>query len=209
MQQSTDVSDEDIMVTAILLELPGLISQSHSLHCTWGSKGKRSTSQSKLVAALKQSPPQHQSSPPPSKLVGSTYATAGPLEKALTSTPATLFPSHPVILMRNLFLLLSESPMSIIFERTKQIDPTGVEDSFLGGFVCGLVHGLVAPDAALVGNLFGSLTVGQNDKFDLRFLQVESNRLASIHRHTESFWKDFDFVEELKVEDASISLESD
>ncbi|KAL4310781.1 hypothetical protein GQ457_01G024830 [Hibiscus cannabinus] len=83
---SSDVTDEEIMVAAILLELPSLVSQSHSLHRTWGSKGKRSTSQSKLVAALKQSPPppppQHQSSPPPSKLAGSTYAT-------LTSSPVT------------------------------------------------------------------------------------------------------------------------
>ncbi|KAK8483511.1 hypothetical protein V6N11_045159 [Hibiscus sabdariffa] len=81
---SSDVSDGDIMVAAILLELPGLISQSHSLHRTWGSKGKRSTSQSKLAIALKQSPPppQHQSSSPPSKLAGSTYET-------LTSSPAT------------------------------------------------------------------------------------------------------------------------
>ncbi|KAK8705701.1 hypothetical protein V6N13_049295 [Hibiscus sabdariffa] len=76
---SADVSDEEIMVAAILLELPGLISQSrsHSLHrfaFPWGSKGKRSTWHSKLAAAslptLKQSPP-HQ------------------LEKALTSSPAT------------------------------------------------------------------------------------------------------------------------
>ncbi|KAK8486533.1 hypothetical protein V6N13_094550 [Hibiscus sabdariffa] len=54
-----------------------------------------------------------------------------------------------------------------------QVDPTGAGDSFLGGFVGGLVHGLVVPDAALVGNLFGSLTVGQIGlpKFDLRLLQ--------------------------------------
>ncbi|KAK8648920.1 hypothetical protein V6N13_129662 [Hibiscus sabdariffa] len=88
---SADVTDEDIMVAAILLELPGLISQSHSLHrfpFTWGSKGKRSTSQSKLPA-LKQSPP-HQSFPtlkqsPPLQ----SSPTLGPLEKALTSSPAT------------------------------------------------------------------------------------------------------------------------
>ncbi|KAK8648918.1 hypothetical protein V6N13_129660 [Hibiscus sabdariffa] len=90
---SADVTDEDIMVAAILLELPGLISQSHSLHrfpFTWGSKGKRSTSQSKLPA-LKQSPP-HQSFPtlkqsPPLQ----SSPTLGPLEKALTSSPATPF----------------------------------------------------------------------------------------------------------------------
>ncbi|XVE79404.1 hypothetical protein DITRI_Ditri14bG0055900 [Diplodiscus trichospermus] len=54
-----------------------------------------------------------------------------------------------------------------------QIDPTGAGDSFLGGFVGGLVHGLVVPDAALLGNLFGSLTVAQIGlpRFDLRLLQ--------------------------------------
>lgn len=57
---------------------------------------------------------------------------------------------------------------------TVQVDPTGAGDSFLGGFVAGLVHGLSVPDAALVGNFFGSLTVGQLGlpKFDLRILQV-------------------------------------
>lgn len=55
-----------------------------------------------------------------------------------------------------------------------QVDPTGAGDSFLGGFVAGLVHGLAVPDAALVGNLFGSLTVGEIGlpKFDSRLLQV-------------------------------------
>ena len=57
---------------------------------------------------------------------------------------------------------------------TNQVDPTGAGDSFLGGFVAGLVHGLAVPDAALVGNLFGSLTVGQIGlpKFDSMLLQV-------------------------------------
>ncbi|XVE59410.1 hypothetical protein DITRI_Ditri05aG0044100 [Diplodiscus trichospermus] len=55
-----------------------------------------------------------------------------------------------------------------------QIDPTGAGDSFLGGFVGGLVHGLVVPDATLLGNFFGSLTVAQIGlpKFDLRLAQV-------------------------------------
>ncbi|KAG9453999.1 hypothetical protein H6P81_006903 [Aristolochia fimbriata] len=44
---------------------------------------------------------------------------------------------------------------------TVQIDPTGAGDSFLGGFVAGLVRGLSMPDAALLGNFFGSLTVRQ------------------------------------------------
>lgn len=54
-----------------------------------------------------------------------------------------------------------------------QVDPTGAGDSFLGGFVAGLVHGLPVPDAALVGNLFGSLTVAQIGlpMFDSRLLQ--------------------------------------
>ncbi|KAK8930604.1 hypothetical protein KSP39_PZI016828 [Platanthera zijinensis] len=42
-----------------------------------------------------------------------------------------------------------------------QIDPTGAGDSFLGGFVAGLSWGLTVPDAALLGNFFGALTVCQ------------------------------------------------
>ncbi|GMJ07014.1 hypothetical protein HRI_004370600 [Hibiscus trionum] len=112
MEQSCDsitVTDEDIMVAAIMLELPGLIYQSESRRrfaFTWGSRGKRSTSsKSKFAAASlptvkpspspSPSPPpqlQPQSSPPPSlpsKVVGSTYAILGPSEKTLTSSPAT------------------------------------------------------------------------------------------------------------------------
>ncbi|KAL9675796.1 hypothetical protein QQ045_004002 [Rhodiola kirilowii] len=40
-----------------------------------------------------------------------------------------------------------------------QVDPTGAGDSYLGGFAAGLVQGLSVPDAALLGNLFGSLAV--------------------------------------------------
>lgn len=60
-----------------------------------------------------------------------------------------------------------------------QVDPTGAGDSFIGGFVAGLVNGLAVPDAALVGNLFGSLTVGQvgMPKFDLRLLQRVKNEM--------------------------------
>ncbi|CAA3014728.1 inositol 3-kinase [Olea europaea subsp. europaea] len=43
---------------------------------------------------------------------------------------------------------------------TIEVDPTGAGDSFLGGLVAGLVQGLGVPEAALLGNLFGSLTVG-------------------------------------------------
>ncbi|KAL0434620.1 UNVERIFIED_CONTAM: Inositol 3-kinase [Sesamum radiatum] len=55
-----------------------------------------------------------------------------------------------------------------------QVDPTGAGDSFLGGLVVGVAHGLAVPDAALLGNFFGSLTVGQVGlpKFDLRLLQA-------------------------------------
>ncbi|GAV66619.1 PfkB domain-containing protein [Cephalotus follicularis] len=54
-----------------------------------------------------------------------------------------------------------------------QVDPTGAGDSFLGGLVAGLVHGLAVPDAALMGNFFGSLTVEHIGlpKFNLRLLQ--------------------------------------
>ncbi|KAK6145256.1 hypothetical protein DH2020_022076 [Rehmannia glutinosa] len=57
---------------------------------------------------------------------------------------------------------------------TVQVDPTGAGDSFLGGLVFGLAQGLTVPDAALLGNFFGSLTVGQVGlpKFDLRLLQA-------------------------------------
>ncbi|XP_047307917.1 inositol 3-kinase [Impatiens glandulifera] len=56
---------------------------------------------------------------------------------------------------------------------TAQIDPTGAGDSFLGGFTAGLVQGLSVADAALVGNLFGSLTVDHIGlpKLDLKLLQ--------------------------------------
>lgn len=54
-----------------------------------------------------------------------------------------------------------------------QVDPTGAGDSFLGGFVAGLVHNLAMPDAALLGNFFGSLTVAQIGlpEFDSRLMQ--------------------------------------
>ncbi|XP_061975778.1 inositol 3-kinase-like isoform X2 [Populus nigra] len=55
-----------------------------------------------------------------------------------------------------------------------QEDPTGAGDSFFGGFVAGLVQGLAVPDAALLGNLFGSLSVEQVGlpTFDTRLLQA-------------------------------------
>ncbi|CAL9152806.1 unnamed protein product [Musa hybrid cultivar] len=55
----------------------------------------------------------------------------------------------------------------------EEVDPTGAGDGFLGGFVAGLIWGLAVPDAALLGNHFGSLTVTQIGvpKFDQRMLQ--------------------------------------
>ncbi|OUZ99090.1 Carbohydrate kinase PfkB [Macleaya cordata] len=60
-----------------------------------------------------------------------------------------------------------------------QIDPTGAGDSFLGGFVAGFIQGLAVPDAALLGNFFGSLTVGQIGvpKFDFRLMQKVKDEL--------------------------------
>uniref|UniRef100_A0A2P2N3Z4 Carbohydrate kinase PfkB domain-containing protein n=1 Tax=Rhizophora mucronata TaxID=61149 RepID=A0A2P2N3Z4_RHIMU len=54
-----------------------------------------------------------------------------------------------------------------------QEDPTGAGDSYLGGYVAGLVQGLAVPDAALLGNFFGSITVEQVGlpKFDSGLLQ--------------------------------------
>ncbi|KAF5759051.1 putative carbohydrate kinase PfkB, ribokinase, inositol 3-kinase [Helianthus annuus] len=55
-----------------------------------------------------------------------------------------------------------------------QVDPTGAGDSFLGSLVAGLVEGLAVPDAAVLGNFFGSLTVEQIGlpDFDVRLMQV-------------------------------------
>ncbi|XP_010253881.1 PREDICTED: inositol 3-kinase-like isoform X2 [Nelumbo nucifera] len=66
-----------------------------------------------------------------------------------------------------------DEKMQILPFPAVQIDPTGAGDSFLGGLVVGLVRGLSVPDAALLGNFFGSLTVGQIGlpKFDSRLLQ--------------------------------------
>ncbi|CAD6214444.1 unnamed protein product [Miscanthus lutarioriparius] len=42
-----------------------------------------------------------------------------------------------------------------------QVDPTGAGDSFLAGFATGLLWGLSATDAALLGNFFGAAAVSQ------------------------------------------------
>ncbi|XP_071737934.1 inositol 3-kinase-like [Rutidosis leptorrhynchoides] len=62
---------------------------------------------------------------------------------------------------------------------TVQVDPTGAGDSFLAGLVAGLVEGLAIPDAALLGNFFGSLTVGQIGlpEFDERLMQKVKNEI--------------------------------
>ncbi|XP_028784577.1 inositol 3-kinase [Neltuma alba] len=60
-----------------------------------------------------------------------------------------------------------------------QVDPTGAGDSFLGGFAAGLVQGLAVPDAALLGNFFGSLTVAQVGlpKLDTRSFQMVKDEM--------------------------------
>ncbi|GLT81713.1 hypothetical protein SLE2022_001480 [Rubroshorea leprosula] len=70
-------------------------------------------------------------------------------------------------------LYWKDGEMKIAPFSANQIDPTGAGDSLLGGFVAGLVRGLAMPDAALLGNFFGSLTVAQIGlpKFDFRLLQ--------------------------------------
>lgn len=67
-----------------------------------------------------------------------------------------------------------DGEMQIAPFTANQVDPTGAGDSFLGGFAAGLVQGLAVPDAALLGNLFGSLTVAQvgPPKLDMRLFQV-------------------------------------
>lgn len=73
-----------------------------------------------------------------------------------------------------------DGEMQIAPFSANQVDPTGAGDSFLGGFAAGLVQGLAVPDAALLGNFFGSLTVAQMGppKLDVRLFQV---------RYSESF----------------------
>ncbi|EYU45723.1 hypothetical protein ABFS82_14G069700 [Erythranthe guttata] len=68
---------------------------------------------------------------------------------------------------------------------TVQVDPTGAGDSFLGGLVSGLAHGLSVPDAALLGNFFGSLTVGQVGlpKFDSSLLQAVKDEVQRKKSH--------------------------
>ncbi|KAK6927090.1 Carbohydrate kinase PfkB [Dillenia turbinata] len=64
-----------------------------------------------------------------------------------------------------------------------QIDPTGAGDSFLGGFVAGLNLGLAVEDATILGNFFGSLTVGYLGlpKFDPVLLQIVKDEVERSH----------------------------
>lgn len=66
-----------------------------------------------------------------------------------------------------------DAELKILPFRTVQVDPTGAGDSFLGGLVAGLVQGLAVPDAALLGNFFGSLTVSHIGlpKLDFRLFE--------------------------------------
>ncbi|KAJ8559477.1 hypothetical protein K7X08_003535 [Anisodus acutangulus] len=82
-----------------------------------------------------------------------------------------------------------------------QVDPTGAGDSFLGGLVAGLAHGLAIPDAALLGNFFGSLTVGHIGlpKFDSRLVQrVKDEVLKRSLQHFRSHEKQEDEPNRLK-----------
>ncbi|KAK4355986.1 hypothetical protein RND71_024957 [Anisodus tanguticus] len=92
-----------------------------------------------------------------------------------------------------------------------QVDPTGAGDSFLGGLVAGLVHGLAIPDVALLGNFFGSLTVGYIGlpKFDLRLIQrVKDEVLKRSLQHFGSHEKQEDEPNRLKSLDYEEFLEA-
>ncbi|KAF5744506.1 hypothetical protein HS088_TW07G00078 [Tripterygium wilfordii] len=77
-----------------------------------------------------------------------------------------------------------------------QQDPTGAGDIFLGGFVAGLVQGLSVPDAALVGNFFGSLGVERIGlpKFDLRMLQSTARASGCTSHSSQSEFHYFRMV---------------
>ncbi|KAJ8616876.1 hypothetical protein MRB53_013062 [Persea americana] len=88
-----------------------------------------------------------------------------------------------------------DGEMQIPSFRTVQIDSTGAGDSFFGGFVAGLCWGLAVPDAALLGNFFGALTVSQIGvpKFSPKMLKKVKYRLErkmrsiSCHESGEEF----------------------
>ncbi|KAK7300950.1 hypothetical protein RJT34_11803 [Clitoria ternatea] len=66
-----------------------------------------------------------------------------------------------------------------------QVDPTGAGDCFLGGFAAGIVNGLSVPDAALLGNFFGSLAVAQvgPPKLDFTLFQMVRDEMHKRKVH--------------------------
>ncbi|GAB2234953.1 hypothetical protein Drorol1_Dr00004226 [Drosera rotundifolia] len=86
----------------------------------------------------------------------------------------------------------SDGEVNVGAFKAVEVDPTGAGDSFLGGFVGGLVMGLDVADAGLLGNFFGALTVEQVGlpKFDGRLMQsvkaeVQKRRLQYSGSHAE------------------------
>ncbi|XWS20947.1 hypothetical protein CRYUN_Cryun30bG0013500 [Craigia yunnanensis] len=97
MEQSFDspVTGDKIEVANILLELPHLIFESESrprFSFTWSAKRKRSTPAKKQLSAISSPALKLLPSPAPSlpsNILGSTYETEAPMDKALTSSPAS------------------------------------------------------------------------------------------------------------------------
>ncbi|KAL5193941.1 Inositol 3-kinase [Glycine soja] len=72
-------------------------------------------------------------------------------------------------------VFLKASTDEPIFIDVEEVDPTGVGDCFLGRFSVGIVKGLAMPDAALLGNFFGSIVVAQlgPPKLDFNLIQYQ------------------------------------
>ncbi|KAH1034994.1 hypothetical protein GYH30_055121 [Glycine max] len=72
-------------------------------------------------------------------------------------------------------VFLKASTDEPIFIDVEEVDPTGVGDCFLGRFSAGIVKGLAMPDAALLGNFFGSIVVAQlgPPKLDFNLIQYQ------------------------------------
>ncbi|CAN1150755.1 Inositol 3-kinase [Linum perenne] len=90
-----------------------------------------------------------------------------------------------------------------------QRDPTGAGDSYLGGLVAGLVEGLAVPDAALLGNFFGALTVEQIGlpRFSARVLQrVKEEVQKRKLQHREGRINELDFFKPVGHEQFQASL---
>ncbi|KAG4918235.1 hypothetical protein JHK85_056516 [Glycine max] len=71
-------------------------------------------------------------------------------------------------------VFLKASTDEPIFIDVEEVDPTGVGDCFLGRFSAGIVKGLAMPDAALLGNFFGSIVVAQLGPPKLDFNLIQS-----------------------------------